>query len=58
VLVTFDGEWILIPNVDVYKSAVRIHTAHPRPPDARLAGVARETDLIVLGTWRVARCTR
>ncbi len=45
VLTTFDGERILIPNADVYKSAVRIHTAHPFRRTSFVVGVAYEADL-------------
>ncbi len=45
VLQTFDGERILIPNADVYKSAVQIHTAHAFRRTSILVGVAYEADL-------------
>jgi small conductance mechanosensitive channel len=45
VLTTFDGERILIPNADVYKSAVHIHTAHPFRRTNFAVGVAYEADL-------------
>ena len=45
VLTTFDGERILIPNADVYKSAVRIHTAHPFRRSSLVVGIAYEADL-------------
>ncbi len=45
VLTTFDGERILIPNADVYKNAVHIHTAHPRRRTNFVVGIAYESDL-------------
>ncbi len=45
VLTTFDGERVLIPNADVYKSAVRINTAHPFRRTSFVVGVAYEADL-------------
>jgi small-conductance mechanosensitive channel len=44
-ITTFDGERTLIPNADVYKSAVVIRTAEPRRRTSFLVGVAYETDL-------------
>jgi small-conductance mechanosensitive channel len=45
VLLTFDGQRILIPNADVYKSAVRIYTARPSRRTSFLVGIAYEADL-------------
>ncbi len=45
VLTTFAGERILIPNADVYKSAVHIYTAQPLRRTNFVVGVAYETDL-------------
>jgi small-conductance mechanosensitive channel len=45
VLTTFSGERILIPNADVYKSAVHIYTGLPHRRTSFVVGVAYETDL-------------
>jgi small-conductance mechanosensitive channel len=45
VITTFDGERTLIPNADVYKSAVLIQTAEPNRRSSFIVGVAYETDL-------------
>jgi small-conductance mechanosensitive channel len=45
VLTTFSGERILIPNADVYKSAVHIYTGLPHRRTSCVVGVAYETDL-------------
>ncbi len=45
VITTFAGERILIPNADVYKSAVYIQTATPTRRTSFIVGVAYETDL-------------
>ncbi len=45
VLTTFAGERILIPNADVYKSAVYIQTASPRRRTSFIVGVAYEADI-------------
>jgi small-conductance mechanosensitive channel len=45
VLTTFDGERILVPNAEVYKGVVLIHTAHRVRRSSFVVGVAYDADL-------------
>src|SRR5680860_1490665 len=43
-LLTYDGETVIIPNRDVYKSVIRVHTAYERHRLEFQVGVAYEND--------------
>ena len=43
-LATFDGELVLIPNRDVYKNVIRVHTYHPHHRVEFTVGIAYESD--------------
>lgn len=42
---TFDGQLVIIPNRDVYKSAIRVQTAFPRRRMEVNVGIAFESDI-------------
>jgi small-conductance mechanosensitive channel len=42
---TYDGQRVIIPNADVYQSAVRIQTAFPQRRTSLIVGVSYEADL-------------
>lgn len=43
-ITTYDGELVIIPNRDVYKSAIRVQTAHDRLRTSFVVGIAYEND--------------
>lgn len=44
-ITTFDGESVLIPNRDVYKNVILVHTDHPTHRNEFFVGIAYENDL-------------
>ncbi len=47
---TFDGQLVIIPNRDVYKSAIRVQTAFPRRRLEVNVGIAFESDIELAAT--------
>lgn len=43
-ITTFDGELVIIPNRDVYKSVIRVQTANPLVRSDFVVGIGYETD--------------
>lgn len=43
-LITFDGELVVIPNRDVYKNVINVHTHNPEHRNEFLVGIAYEHD--------------